>query len=186
MHKSFHSIPRALCIALVLCSPSALAQERVLQKPESFIVEQFPDNPKPKLLWLSQQERSEVTRIFGHAPAQLRQRYWTDGTRTLWILEEIGKEELITAGLVVKQGRMEKAKILVYRENRGMEISYPAFLSQIPGISLTDDHYLTRNIDGISGATLSVQAMVRMTRAALYLDQLARRELAVPAKGETK
>lgn len=167
-----YSITRVLGLALALCCQTALAQERVLQQPESFIAEQFPHNPKPSLLWLSQPERAEITRILGHAPGQLRQRYWRDGARTLWILEELGKEELITAGLLVNQGRMEKVKVLVYRESRGMEIRYPAFLDQFPGISLTDDHYLNRNIDGISGATLSVQAMVRMTRAALYFDQL--------------
>lgn len=175
-----------MCITLALFAPNVLAQERVLQQPESFVAEQFPGNQKPSLLWLSQQERTEISRILGHAPTQLRQRYWSDGTRTLWILEEIGKEELITAGLVVKQGRIEKAKILVYRENRGMEISYPAFLNQFPGISLTEDRHLSRNIDGISGATLSVQAMVRMTRAALYFDQLTRSEQALPAKGNIK
>ena len=173
-----------LCLALALCSGAALAQDRVLQQPESFITEQFPHNPKPSLLWLSQAERATISRILGHAPTQLRQRYWRDGTRTLWILEEIGKEDLITAGLVVNQGRMEKAKVLVYRESRGMEIRYPAFLDQFPGIALTDEHYLDRNIDGISGATLSVQAMVRMTRAALYLDQLVRSP--APTKEQTK
>lgn len=176
MQISKHAIIRALCLALVLCSQAAPAQERIFQQPESFIAEQFPHNPKPSLLWLSQPERDDITRILGHTPAQLRQRYWRDGTRTLWILEEIGKEDLITAGLVINQGRMEKAKVLVYRESRGMEIRYPAFLDQFLGVTLTDEHYLNRNIDAISGATLSVQAMVRMTRAALYFDQLVRNQ----------
>jgi hypothetical protein len=178
MHISEHMIKAVLCFALTLCSQAVSAQERILQHPESFIVEQFPQNSKPSLLWLSQAERAEVTRILGHAPNQLRQRYWRDGSRTLWILEEIGKEDLITAGLVVNQGRIEKAKVLVYRESRGMEISSPAFLEQFLGVALTDERSLNRNIDGISGATLSVQAMERMTRAALYFDQLIRSQTA--------
>ena len=149
------------------------AMERVYQSPESFIAEVFKANPPSKLVWLTKDAQAVVSDILGHAPRQLRQRYWGDGTRTLWVLEEIGKEELITAGFVVHQGRIEQAKILAYRESRGMEVRYPAFLKQFKGAVLNSDNHLDRTIDGISGATLSVIAMQRMARTALYLDQLS-------------
>jgi len=88
------------------------------------------------------------------------------------VLEEIGKEEPITAGFVVEGGRIKQARVLVYRESRGGEIRYPVFLKQYDGAALTADHYLDRSIDGISGATLSVRAMERMARLALYFDSL--------------
>ena len=148
--------------------------ERVYQSPENFVAEVFKANPPPKLVWLTKDAQSVVSGILGHAPRQLRQRYWGDDTRTLWVLEEIGKEELITAGFVVHQGRIEQAKILAYRESRGMEVRYPAFLKQFKGAVLNSDNHLDRTIDGISGATLSVNAMQRMARVALFLDQLSR------------
>ena len=150
------------------------AMERVYQSPENFIAEVFKANPPPKLVWLTKDAQAIVSDILGHAPRQLRQRYWGDGTRTLWVLEEIGKEELITAGFVVHQGRIEQAKVLAYRESRGMEVRYPAFLKQFNGVKLNQDQQLDKTIDGISGATLSVYAMQRMARTALYLDQLSR------------
>ena len=150
------------------------AMERVYQSPENFIAEVFKANPQPKLVWLTKDAQAVVSDILGHAPRQLRQRYWGDGTRTLWVLEEIGKEELITAGFVVHQGRIEQAKVLAYRESRGMEVRYPAFLKQFNGAALNQGKQLDKTIDGISGATLSVYAMQRMARTALYLDQLSR------------
>ena len=163
-------------LALMIFSSSwaAQAMERVYQSPDDFIAEIFMTNPPAKLLWLTKGAQSEVSNILGHAPRQLRQRYWGDDTRTLWILEEIGKEELITAGFVVKQGRIEQAKVLAYRESRGMEVRYPAFLNQFKGAKLSNENRLDRTIDGISGATLSVYAMQRMARVALYFDQLSR------------
>lgn len=163
-------------LALMIFSSSwpVQAMERVYQSPEDFIAEVFMANPPAKLLWLTQDAQSEVSNILGHAPRQLRQRYWSADTRTLWILEEIGKEELITAGFVVQDGRIEQAKVLVYREGRGMEVRYPAFLKQFKGAALSKGKYLGQTIDGISGATLSVYAMQRMARAALYFDQLSR------------
>lgn len=177
MHKRIFWMTRTIFLILVatsLWAAPAAAMDRVLQAPEDFIAEVFPAKPKPKLLWLSKETQAEVGNILGHAPRQLRQRYWSDGMRTLWVLEEIGKEDLITAGIVVSEGRIAQAKVLIYRESRGMEIQYPGFLKQFLGAMLAPSKQLDRGIDGISGATLSVHAMQRMTRAALYLDQVVR------------
>ncbi len=160
---------------LLMLSPClAQAEEHVYQQPEEFIDELFKVKPKVKLLLLTTDMQSEVTRILGHAPRQLRQRYWSEGARTLWILEEIGKTDPITAGFVVKEGRIEQAKVLIYREHRGMEVRFPAFLKQFTGVSLSSGNGLDRQIDGIAGATLSVHAMERMARTALYFDKLSR------------
>ena len=165
---------RVLALVLLTGALSVEATERVYQLPEEFIAEVFMAKPPPKLLWLTKNAQLEVTDILGHAPRQLRQRYWAADGRTLWILEEIGKEELITAGFVIKEGRIESAKVLIYREGRGMEVRYPAFLKQFKGAMLSDRNHLDQKIDSISGATLSVYAMQRMARAALYFDRLSR------------
>ncbi|HSI95212.1 MAG: FMN-binding protein, partial [Methylophilaceae bacterium] len=116
---------------------------------------------------------AQAARILGHAPSQLRQRYWKSSGKTVWVLEEIGKEEPITAGFVVANGKILQARVLIYRESRGGEIRFPAFLKQYEGVALDTEQQLDRNIDGISGATLSVRAMGRMARLALYFDNLS-------------
>lgn len=158
--------------ALVACP--ALAFERVIEPPERFIAETLGPQAKVKTLWMVPEVQQMARRILGHPPAQLRQRYWTDGTKTVWILEEIGKEELITAGFVVENGAAVAARVLVYRETRGHEIASRGFLAQFEGAKLLPDGRLSKNIDGISGATLSVRAMERMERLALYFDAQSR------------
>ena len=163
-----------ITLLAVLNAAPLYAYDRVYQAPQDFIAEIFPSSPSAELMWLSREVQADVSRILGHPLGQLRQRYWKEGARTLWIMEEIGKEDVITAGFVIKNQRIELARVLVYRESRGMEVRHPAFLKQYVGVALTADQYLDRNIDGISGATLSVHAMGRMARAVLYLDQASR------------
>ncbi|TCV90361.1 FMN-binding protein [Sulfurirhabdus autotrophica] len=161
-----------ICVLFFSLPVSAL--DRVIMEPEVFVANAFSNKPLVKTIWLTKNVESQVMTILGHAPTQLRQRYWSDGVKTLWILEEIGKEDLITAGFIVMDGKIDQAKVLVYRESRGMEIKYPAFLNQFKGLSNTSDNRLEHSVDGISGATLSVHAMERMARLALYYDQLSK------------
>lgn len=157
--------------ALALLVGAARADETILA-PEAFLRESFATPPAPKLLWLDDAAQARLKPIFGHAYPQARLRYWRDAGRTAWILEDIGKEFPITAGFVVAKGALEKARVLVYRESRGDEIRYPTFLKQFAGVTLAGQG-LHPEVDGISGATLSVWAMERMARAALTLDPLA-------------
>jgi len=84
-------------------------------------------------------------------------------------LEEIGKVEPITFGVVIKEGQIQKIKVLEFREIRGWEVRYPAFTKQFEGASLKGAK-LDRNVDGISGATLSVWAMTSIAELSLFLD----------------
>jgi hypothetical protein len=160
---------RTLLLLFVACAlPIALADEQVYLAPEAFLAESFGTPPQPSMLWITAEIQPELEKILGHPPPRLRQRYWKDGAKTAWILEEIGKEEFITAGFVVANDRIERARVLIYREGRGMEVRYPAFLKQFDGVQLADGKRLSKRIDGIAGATLSVWAMERMARTALY------------------
>jgi hypothetical protein len=157
-----------------LFAPAAQGREDVYLTPEQFIAEAAgAPAPKPDTLWLTKDVAAQAARILGHAPSQLRQRYWKSSGKTVWVLEEIGKEEPITAGFVVANGKILQARVLIYRESRGGEIRFPAFLKQYEGVALDTEQQLDRNIDGISGATLSVRAMGRMARLALYFDNLS-------------
>ena len=164
---------RSLAVwTLVLCAVAA-ARAQVYQEPGAFLAEVFGPIPAPKVLWLTREMQMQAATILGHPPAQLRQRYWSQGDKSVWILEETGKEELITAGFVVVDGRIDHVRVLVYRESRGQEVRQSSFLKQVKNAKLAQENRLDREIDGIVGATLSVGAMERMARLALLFDRLS-------------
>ncbi len=160
----------ALLLVLSLTVLGARAEE-VYLTPEAFIARSFAAAPPaPQTLWLSGELKQKIERVLGHPPEVLRLRYWRAGARSAWILDEIGKEQPITAGFVIEDGRLVDTAVLVFRESRGWEIKYPSFTRQFAGASLHDNLALDRRIDGITGATLSVNAMRAMARLALLLD----------------
>jgi hypothetical protein len=164
------AVRRPLAV-LVLTLAAAAVHGEVYQEPGAFIAEVFGSSPAPKVLWLTKELQAAA--ILGHPPAQLRQRYWSEGRRSVWILEETGKEELITAGFVVIEGHIDHVRVLVYRESRGQEVRQSSFLKQFKDAKLAKGDRLDRDIDGIVGATLSVGAMERMARLALLFDRLS-------------
>ena len=153
------------------CCGNAFA-DTVYQTRDDFLRELFGTPPPARVLWLDNSAQGKLNAVLGHPYSQARLRYWRADGKTAWILDEIGKEYPITAAFVVKNAAIERVRVLVYRETRGMEVHYPSFLQQFVGSTLLDGR-LTRSIDGISGATLSVHSMERMARAALVLDTLA-------------
>ena len=100
-------------------------------------------------------------------------KYWRTDEKTVWILNSIGKYKPITAAFVVKECKINSAHVLIYREQHGYEIKYPSFLTQFNSLKINNEFRLTRNIDNISGATLSVNSMDRMARTALILDNIS-------------
>ena len=142
------------------------------QTTADFIAESFnAAPPKSQSMWLTGPLKVEVRKIMGHDLASLRLRYWGEPGRTVWVLEEIGKEKPITFGVVIEQDRIELIKVLAFRESRGDEIRYPFFTKQFDGLGLNEKRRLDGVVDGISGATLSVRAMKKIARLALYLHQ---------------
>jgi FMN-binding domain len=163
----------SVILAVFLAAHSGVSRaDTVYQTRDDFLREVFGTAPVPRVLWLDDEAQTRLKAVLGHPYGQARLRYWRAGGKTAWILDEIGKEYPITASFVVQNGAIERARVLVYRETRGMEVRYPSFLQQFVGARLVNDR-LSRSIDGISGATLSVHSMQRMARAALALDALA-------------
>ena len=160
-------------LAVLALGAAAAVHGEVYQDPGAFVAEMFGSTPAPKVLWLTREIQAQAASILGHPPAQLRQRYWSDAHKSVWILEETGKEELITAGFVVMNGRIDHVRVLVYRESRGQEVRQGSFLKQFKDAKLAQENRLDRDIDGIVGATLSVGAMERMARLALFFDRIS-------------
>jgi len=112
-----------------------------------------------------------VRAILEHDYPAARVRYWRAGLRTVWVLDEVGKEMPITVGIAIERGAVQHVRVLVYRETRGWEVKSPAFTAQFTGTRLTAEQRLDRHIDGISGATLSVRALNKLARLALLFDR---------------
>lgn len=159
-----------LILVYLLCQAPVIGAQGTYQEPEDFLAEAFDGRPpESSVIWMTGGLKETVEEIMGHRYASLRVRYWRRGAVTAWILEEIGKERPITTGLVVKEGELARLKVLIYRESRGWEVRHEFFTDQFKGAMLTGDLELDRNIDGITGATLSVRAMKKLARLALYL-----------------
>ena len=160
---------RSLPLLLIFTCSIVMARG-TYQEPADFLADTFGvEQPSPGVVWLRGETRETTTDILGHKYPSLRVRYWGNAERSAWILEEIGKDQPITVGLVVSNGRIERVKVLVFRESRGWEVRHPFFTDQFRDIGLTGELNLDQNIDGISGATLSVRALKKLTRLALYL-----------------
>ena len=161
-------------LCLLLLSLEASARGTYLS-PQAFLEESFPEGvPAPRILWLKGTLRKQVQALLGHRYPALRLRYWRKGARTAFILEEIGKDEPITFGVLVREGRIERIRVLVFRESRGDEIRHGFFTRQFEGAGLGKENRLDRSVDNISGATLSVRAMTRIARLALLLERTIR------------
>ncbi len=131
-------------------------------------------SPQIKTLWLNTELKNELVSRFDYQLSLLRLRYWQADQRSAWILEEVGKEQPITFGIVIESDKIVSVEVLVYRESRGDEIQYPFFTDQFIQAYLEErgDRYrLSQNIDGITGATLSVRAMKKVAKVALFLHQ---------------
>ncbi len=144
------------------------------QKPTQFISDVFNGEiPKAQVLWLSKADKVVVADILQHKFNRLRVRYWQkvidNANNTVWILDEIGKEKPITIGVYIKNNQIINLKVLVYRESRGDEVRHQFFTKQFNFAQLTQKNTLDRHIDGITGATLSVRALTKVARLALWL-----------------
>lgn len=125
--------------------------------------------PAPRVLWVTGELREGVERMLGHDFKSLRVRYWYDGAKSAWVLDEVGKEMPITIGVSVAAGAIDNVRVLEFRESRGWEVRYPFFTDQFNEARLAPNERLDKKIDGITGATLSVNAVTRIARIALLL-----------------
>jgi hypothetical protein len=176
MKKKYYKI--IVCFAFMLLSvPASVWSRGTYMVPQDFLQLAFADvSPQVKKIWIRGELKAQVNAILGHDLNSLRVRYWERDNRTAWILEEIGKDKPVTLGIVIGQAQIERIEVLVFRESRGWEIRYPFFTDQFRGAALDSENALDRGIDGISGATLSVAAVIKVARLALLLHSAARQQ----------
>ncbi|NIB40207.1 FMN-binding protein [Pseudomaricurvus alkylphenolicus] len=162
-------------VLALLLSPFVCAQKGLFLSAEQLHERAFPGQDMSwKTLWITKDQRQSIERILNHSFRGIRIRYWGEGSRTVWIFEEIGKELPITIGVTVDAGTIADMAVMEYRESRGGEVRYPFFTDQFKGVALRTESppKLDGHVDGITGATLSVRAMKKIATLALFCHQL--------------
>lgn len=134
----------------------------------AFLESHFEAAPKPTMLWLKAEQREQAKVISGEDPG-FRQRYWRQDERVAFVFDVIGRDHPITVAILVSDNGVEDMRVLVYRESRGWEVRHEFFMRQFDGANLKPNkNKLDVRIDNIAGATLSVRAMKRAARLALW------------------
>ncbi len=144
-----------------------------------FLSESFAEtgHPPPRVLWMNKELQKSAISILGHKFSKVRIRYWQKEQRSAWVIDEIGKEMPITVGIVVQDDHIVKVEVLAFRESRGGEVRYPFFTKQFDEAGLKDGLLLDKNIDGVSGATLSVRAVKNVARLALFFHSVTQEKI---------
>jgi hypothetical protein len=156
-----------------ISSQVVFAMETIYQEPVEFIEENL-SGCQQQVLWMKGETKSQIEALVGHPYPGVRVRYCEKEGKTAWVLDEIGKTEPITSGIIVDHGRVEKVRVLVFRESRGSEVHRSAFTRQYENAVLESNDSLDRYIDGITGATMSVSALNHQVKLALLLDKVVR------------
>lgn len=174
-----------LLIMLLTFATAKVVAKGVYLTAPAFLEQSFgTTSPELHAHWLADQDKRRAKEIFNRDYAGLRVRYWRSGDRTAWIFDEIGKTQPITIGVLIAEHQIKNISILEFRESRGGEIRHPFFTSQFVGLSLRrqdserdskaevhNSAELDGTVDGITGATLSVRAVTRVAKFALYLNR---------------
>jgi|TARA_B100000767_G_scaffold224113_1_gene213140 hypothetical protein len=161
---------KLLILSLLILSSSAFASDEILLR-DNFLKSSLglSEVPMHSYIILKDDIEEGVNKILKdtyHLPVI---KYWRSGKKVGFILEAIGKHEFITTGFTVEDNKISDAKVLVYRENYGYEIKYDMFINQIEGNSLKGNGKLVGRIANISGATLSVNSMRKLSKLSLFL-----------------
>ena len=137
---------------------------------QSFLQKTFAQIPKPQRIWIDKKRQHVIKNQFNPSQIKLSYRYWQKEDVTAWILDEIGKERNITTGIVIENNHIKSVEVISYRESRGGQVQSERFTNQYQQKDLNSN--LVKEIDSISGATLSVNAINKQVKLALYLNSL--------------
>jgi len=179
----------ALVFALGAATPSARAyaaprkdKETSYYSTRSVLAEFFPGSEHVgfRTFTIDQSIRARLAQRLGYAPA--RDKYTVfiatthgkvDGYAV--VDDEQGLHQPITfATRLSPRGMVERVEIMVYREPRGDEVRDVRFRKQFQGKTSQDPLRLNRDIDAVSGATVSSASLaVGVRRATILVEELA-------------
>lgn len=102
-------------------------------------------------------------------------RIWKTATGEWFIVDEVvGKHEMITYGVGIQaDGTIKQIEILEYRESYGYEVADATWRDQFKGKSAESTIKLNKDIQNISGATLSSKHLTDGVKRVLVMYELA-------------
>jgi len=98
---------------------------------------------------------------------------------SIFLLDVIGQSQPITFAVAVgKDGTVQDVRVMVYREPHGDEIEDRRFRKQFIGKALKDPIALGKDVDAITGATISSRSEAFAVKKSLALFAVLRHRLA--------
>jgi electron transport complex protein RnfG len=171
----------ALCGALSLFSTRALA-ETTYYTPRALLTDFFPRSERVtfRTFALNSSLKGRLAQRLGYMPAKEQYTVFVASTHGhvdgyAVIDDEPGLHQPITfATRLSPRGAVERLEIMVYREPRGDEVRDARFRKQFEGKTAQDPLKLNRDIDAVSGATVSSASMASgVRRATILVEELA-------------
>ena len=168
--------------ALLVCAAPAARAETTYYTTRALLSDFFPKSERVtfRTFTLDPSQRARLRQRLGYAPAKDRYTVFvamTNGRVDGYALidDEPGLHQPITfATRLSPRGVVERLEIVTYREPRGDEVRDPRFRQQFAGKTAQDPMQLHRDIDAVSGATVSSASMaVGVRRAAVLVEELA-------------
>jgi Na+-translocating ferredoxin:NAD+ oxidoreductase RnfG subunit len=169
-------------IALIALAPAPALGARVYLREADAPRALFPESTSAtrNVLELSDEELAALSKALGrkvearsYAYLEVRNDEGTVGF--IFMLEVIGQSQPIAFAVgVTADGVLLDVQVMVYREPQGEAISEKRFRKQFVGKRLADPITLGKDIDAISGATISSRSATFAARKGLALAQVLR------------
>jgi Na+-translocating ferredoxin:NAD+ oxidoreductase subunit G len=174
----FRTAPSLALLCLLAGQPApARAADVVYATPKSVLASFFPKSERVtyRMLPLDARAKTRLTHRLGYTPARDRYTIFValtqgrvDGYAV--IDDELGLHQPITfATRLTSRGVVDRVEIMVYREPRGDEVRDPRFRKQFEGKTAADPLRIDRDIDAVSGATISSASLATGVRRATIL-----------------
>ncbi len=131
----------------------------------------FPNTPLREVpVILSDVQAQEIERASGVDVRNRQLAAWRTPAGDWFIVDDVvGKHEFITFALgITRDGAVRQVEIMDYRESYGHEVRNAAWRSQFVGKRTAQPVRLTRDIENISGATLSSKNVTNGVRRLLH------------------
>ncbi len=94
----------------------------------------------------------------------------------IFLLDVIGQTQPITFAVGIANGAIRDLEVMTYREPHGDEITDKRFRKQFIGKRADDALALGKDIDAVSGATISSRSAIFAAKKALQLANLLRKQ----------
>ncbi|MCZ7586546.1 MAG: FMN-binding protein [Deltaproteobacteria bacterium] len=172
----------AMVLAVLWTAAASLAAEHVYIKREQVLSRFFASSERvdyARLTLTDAQTRAFSGALGYTAPRKEFVVYFgkTGGTIDGYAVidNELGKFEPITFAVLARpDGSIGDVAVMVYREEIGHEVKEESYLKQYRGKKFSDPLRTGRDLDGITGATISCHSIAKGVKRALWVVQTYR------------